>query len=59
MSSIPAEIPYPQEPKQPLLLLVDVSGSMTPRISRLVSGLRLLKEEILKDDIARRRVEVA
>ena len=59
MSSIPAEIPYPQEPKQPLLLLVDVSGSMTPRITRLASGLRILKEEILKDDVARRRVEVA
>ena len=59
MSSIPAEIPYPQEPKQPLLLLVDISGSMTPRIARLTSGLRLLREEILKDDIARRRVEVA
>ncbi len=59
MSSIPAEIPYPQEPKQPLLLLVDVSGSMIPRINRLISGLRLLKEEILKDDVAKRRVEVA
>ncbi len=42
-----------------MLLLVDVSGSMTPRIIRLVSGLKLLKEEILKDDVAKRRVEVA
>ena len=59
MNSIPAEVPYPQEPKQPLLFLVDVSGSMTQRITRLVSGLQLLKDEILKDDVAKRRIEVA
>ena len=48
------------EPRCACLLLVDVSGSMDGApISALNQGLKILKEELLKDDLASLRVEVA
>lgn len=48
------------EPRCPLLLLLDASGSMggSP-IAELNNGIALLKEELEKDELASKRVEVA
>lgn len=48
------------DPRCPLVLVLDTSGSMsgTP-ISQLNEGLNTLKEELMEDALAQRRVEVA
>jgi uncharacterized protein YegL len=48
------------EPRCPVVLLLDTSGSMagTP-IAELNSGLATLKRELIEDDLAAKRVEVA
>jgi uncharacterized protein YegL len=48
------------EPRCPVILLVDTSGSMSgKRIQELNQGLLTFKEEILKDDVAKIRAELA
>jgi uncharacterized protein YegL len=48
------------EPRCACLLLLDKSGSMAGRkIDELNAGLRQFQEELLKDDLAAKRVEVA
>ena len=48
------------EPRCPCILLLDTSGSMRgERIAALNAGLRTFREEVCKDALARRRVEVA
>src|SRR5512141_3449224 len=47
-----------REPRQPLVLLVDTSGSMAPDISDLAAGLASLRAALAKDSVARNRVEL-
>ena len=48
------------EPRCPCVLLLDTSASMTGApIAALNDGLRILKEDLLKDPVASARVEVA
>jgi uncharacterized protein YegL len=48
-----------QEPRCPVMLLLDTSGSMTgPRIDQLNAGIATFKQEILQDPLASLRVEV-
>ncbi len=48
------------EPRCPCVLLLDASGSMNgPPIDALNAGLQTFKEELNRDDIAKKRVEVA
>ena len=48
------------EPRCPCVLLLDVSGSMQgPAINALNEGLRTFKEELNRDSLAKKRVEVA
>lgn len=56
------EIPlkYPSEPKCPVVLLLDSSGSMEGEPSEdLKKGLRKFLKDMRKDDLARKRVEVS
>ncbi len=54
------EIANPQHPHCATLLLLDTSGSMEgDKIRQLNEGLRLFKEEILQDELARKRVDLA
>ena len=47
-------------PCNPLVLLIDVSGSMAGEpIQTLNEGLKILKEELMKDELARKRIEIA
>jgi uncharacterized protein YegL len=60
-----AEVMYPEEPRCALVLLLDVSSSMGAhvedkrKISELNRGIKTLKEELIKDDLAKKRVEIA
>jgi uncharacterized protein YegL len=48
------------EPRCPVILLVDTSGSMSgERIRQLNQGISVFKEETAKDDIAKMRAEIA
>lgn len=48
------------DPRCPCVLLLDVSGSMAgPRIDELNKGLLTYAEELRKDQLASRRVEIA
>jgi len=55
------EIAYPQQPHCPTILLLDTSGSMniSNKINDLNSGIKTFKEEIEKDDLARKRIDLA
>ena len=55
------EISYPQQPHCPTVLLLDISGSMIvgDKIGQLNDGIRAFKEEIEKDELARKRVDLA
>lgn len=54
------EIANPQHPHCATLLLLDVSGSMQgDKIRQLNEGLQVFKDEILQDDLARKRVDLA
>jgi len=49
-----------QEPRCPVILLLDTSGSMSGEpIKQLNAGINVFKQEVNKDSIARKRVEVA
>ena len=49
-----------QEPRLPLVLLVDISGSMSGEpINQLNSGLVTFKREVATDEVAADRVEIA
>jgi uncharacterized protein YegL len=48
-----------REPRQPLVLLVDTSGSMSKDIEDVADGLRALREALVADSVARNRVEIA
>ena len=48
------------EPRCPCILLLDVSGSMDGApINALNDGLRIFRDELNKDDLAKKRVDVA
>jgi uncharacterized protein YegL len=48
------------DPRCPCVLLLDTSGSMSgSKIAGLNAGLKTLKEELIKDELAARRVELA
>ena len=48
------------DPRCPCVLVLDRSGSMTgDRIDELNAGLRQFRDELLADDLAARRVELA
>ncbi|MFN2614048.1 MAG: VWA domain-containing protein [Actinomycetota bacterium] len=54
------EIANPQHPHCATILVVDVSGSMSgDKIRQLNEGLRFFRDDVLSDDLARKRVEVA
>jgi len=55
------DIAYPQQPHCPTVLILDTSGSMmiNNKISRLNEGITLFKEEIEKDELARKRLDLA
>jgi len=48
-----------REPRQPLVLLVDVSESMSDDIADVQEGLRGLQQDLQSDPVARNRVELA
>ena len=55
-----AEFADNPEPRCPCLLLLDVSGSMSGQpIRELTDGVRVFKDEIMADDLAAKRVEIA
>ncbi len=60
-----AEVMFPEEAKCALALLLDVSGSMDgevegrKKINELNRGVKVLKEELVNDELARKRVEIA
>ncbi|HEY9873663.1 MAG TPA: VWA domain-containing protein, partial [Candidatus Obscuribacterales bacterium] len=48
------------EPRCPCVLLLDTSGSMNgARIDALNQGLRTFQEDLVKNDLAKKRVEIA
>lgn len=53
------EIANPQQPHVATILLIDTSGSMTDNIPQLKEGLARFKDDVLKDDLARKRVDLA
>lgn len=55
------DIAAPEQPHCATLLLLDTSGSMVEsrKIDQLNEGLRFLKDEILKDELASSRVDIA
>jgi uncharacterized protein YegL len=55
------EIANPQQPHVATVLLLDTSGSMTDgnKINQLNEGLKIFKEEVSNDDLARKRVDLA
>jgi len=55
------EVASPEQPHCATLLLLDTSGSMADsrKIQQLNEGLQIFKEEILKDELASSRVDVA
>jgi uncharacterized protein YegL len=55
------DILHPQEPHSALVLLLDTSGSMNEedKIGQLNAGLTTLKEELMRDDLNRKRLDVA
>jgi len=55
------EIANPQQPHCAVVLLLDTSGSMseTGKISQLSEGLVIFKNDILHDDLASKRVDLA
>ena len=57
VNAFPVE--YPGETKLPLVVVIDRSGSMHGYERELEDGLRLMKETIEEDDIARGMVEVS
>lgn len=58
-----AQVNYPEEPKCPLVLLLDTSGSMSEsieskrKIDALNDGIKVLKESL--DDLTKKRLEIA
>ena len=55
------DIANPEESKVAVVLLLDNSGSMSEndKINQLNKGLKTFKEDIIENDLARKRVEVA
>lgn len=54
------EIANPQHPHCATILLLDVSGSMAgEKVRQLNEGLRFFREDVMNDDLARKRVEVS
>jgi uncharacterized protein YegL len=54
------EIANPQHPHCATVLLVDVSGSMEgDKMRQLNDGLRFFRDDVMSDELARKRVEVA
>lgn len=53
------EIANPQHPHCATILLLDTSGSMESRMGELSEGLDLFVEDLLEDDLAKKRVDLA
>jgi len=55
------EIANPQQPHNAVVLLLDVSGSMSQsgKIAQLTEGLTIFKNDVLKDELASLRVDLA
>lgn len=53
------EIANPQQPHVATVLLIDTSGSMAMNIPQLKEGLAQFKGDVLNDDLARKRVDLA
>lgn len=53
------EIANPQQPHCATVLLLDISGSMKDNIGELQEGLQRFKDEVGKDEIASKRVDLA
>ena len=54
------EIANPQQPHCVVVLLLDTSSSMEgPKINQLNEGLKFFKEDVLKDELARKRLDIA
>lgn len=47
-----------REPRQPLVLLVDTSGSMSAEVAEVAAGLDGLRAALARDTVARNRVEL-
>lgn len=60
-SRIQISVPNPEQPHCATVLLLDVSGSMmdNDKIGQLNAGLQMFKEELMKDDLASRRIDVS
>lgn len=55
------EVVSPQHPKVATVLLLDISGSMTEnnKIGQLNSGLKFFKDDVMKDELAAKRIDLA
>jgi len=54
------DIPYPQHPHCPTILVLDTSASMSGnKIAELNEGLQILTEELKEDDLAEKRIDLA
>ena len=54
------DIPYPQHPHCATVLVLDISASMKgAKISELNEGLKILADELLHDDLAAKRIDLA
>ncbi|MCX6693218.1 MAG: VWA domain-containing protein [Methanomicrobiales archaeon] len=54
------DIAYPQQPHCPTVLVLDTSASMAGfKIDQLNSGLAIFKDELVADELARKRVDIA
>lgn len=54
------DIPYPQHPHCATVLVLDTSASMSGnKIAELNEGLRILTDELMQDDLAVKRVDLA
>lgn len=55
------DVSHPQEPHAATVLLLDTSGSMydNSKIDQLNDGLRYFKDDVLNDDLARKRVDLS
>jgi uncharacterized protein YegL len=49
-----------QQPRCPCVLILDTSGSMSgSRIAALNEGLNIFRDELVKDELAKKRIEIA
>jgi uncharacterized protein YegL len=59
MPALEVEFAINPQPRCACALILDTSGSMADKIDQLNAGLNVLKDELMRDDNARKRVEIA